>query len=179
MVTIMQACDSVRLARIEKLYREAFPAQERKPFQLILDKRAEGDVEIQSIEGESGQFYGLAITILYQDMVLLDYFAIQPEQRGNGIGSQAFALLRGKYAGKRFFLEIERTGVEAENALFRQKRKAFYLRNGMQESFLFVRLFGVEMEVLVDGCSICFEEYKRLYTDTFGQTRMGKQIHRL
>lgn len=179
MAAIIQAYDTERLAQIEKLYREAFPAQERKPFQLILEKREEGITEIQSIEGESGRFYGLAITILYRDMVLLDYFAILPEQRGNGIGSQAFALLRSKYAGKRFFLEIEHTGVEAENALIRQKRKEFYLRNGMKESLLFVRLFGVEMEVLVDQCGICYEEYKRLYTDTFGETRMGKQISRL
>ena len=56
------------------------------------------------------------------------------------------------------------------------KRKNFYLRNGLTETALYVKLFGVEMEILSDSCKINFEEYRRLYTDTFGENYVGHHI---
>ncbi len=173
---LIEAYDQETLSAMQTLYKEAFPKSERKPFPLMLKKREEGVMELQALEDAQGEFCGLAITILYQDMVLLDYFAIVSKKRGQGTGSEAFALLRHKYAQKRFFLEIERTDVEAENILQRQKRKAFYLRNGLTETALYVELFGVEMEVLSDSCKICYEEYKRLYLDTFGERKISRHV---
>lgn len=173
---LTQNCDEKQTAAIEALYVEAFPKDERKPFQLILEKCREGAAELLAIEDEMGSFMGMAVTVLYQDLVLLDYFAIAAGQRGNGIGTEIFKLLRKKYEGKRFFLEIERTDVEAENIVQRKKRKEFYLRNGMKETGLLVWLFGVEMEVLTDSCRISYEEYYGLYKGVFGTERMGKNI---
>ena len=173
---LVEAYDIERLAKIQALYQEAFPASERKPFKLMIKKREEGVMELQALENEQNEFCGLAITILYQDMVLLDYFAIAPKMRGKGTGTEAFSLLRDKYAQKRFFLEIERTDVEAENLLQRQKRKNFYLRNGLTETAMYVRLFGGEMEVLSDSCKVNFEEYKRLYADTFGENYINRHV---
>lgn len=165
-----------QLAKIQELYREAFPAIERKPFAVITEKRQEGTAEILALEAENGEFLGLAISVLYKDMVLLDYFAVSPELRGKGAGSAAFQLLKQRYAEKRFFLEIERTGVEAENALQRKRRKEFYLRNGMMETPLLVELFGTEMEILTASCPISYEEYYELYVEVFGKSRMGRKI---
>ena len=163
-MTLVEAYDIERLAKIQALYQEAFPASERKPFKLMIKKREEGVMELQALENEQNEFCGLAITILYQDMVLLDYFAIAPKMRGKGTGTEGF------------FLEIERTDVEAENLLQRQKRKNFYLRNGLTETAMYVRLFGVEMEVLSDSCKVNFEEYKRLYADTFGENYINRHV---
>lgn len=168
-IRLTEAYRADQLAEIQRLYLEAFPAEEQKPFALLLKKRAEGLVEILSIESKGGVFLGLAIVVLYRDLALLDYFAIAPEQREGGVGSAAFQLLRQRYAGRRFFLEVESTGVEAANAAQRMRRKAFYLRNGMAETAMLVNLFGVEMEVLADACSVRFEEYQALYYDVFGK----------
>lgn len=165
-----------KLSKIQELYQEAFPAAERKPFEIILEKRQEGAVEILALETEDGEFRGLAISVLYKDMVLLDYFAVSPKQRGHGTGSAALRLLKQRYADKRFFLEIERTGVEAENALQRSRRKEFYLRNGMTVTPLLVELFGTEMEILTASCQISYEEYYELYVEVFGKSRMGRKI---
>ncbi len=176
---LTETFDETVLAMIQNLYQEAFPPEERKPFALILQKRAEGAMRIHAILNGEDVFQGMAMVILYKDMALLDYFAIQPQMQGNGAGSKALCLLRKEYGTKRFFLEIERTGVPAANAVQRQKRKAFYLKNGLVQTSLLVELFGVEMEVLADACEICFEEYYRLYAETFGETRMGRHIRRL
>ncbi len=76
-----------QFANLERLYMDAFPAAERKPFPLLVEKSREGVVELLAIEGEGGAFLGLAITVLSHGLVLLDYFAICPKLRGQEIGS--------------------------------------------------------------------------------------------
>lgn len=162
-----------QLEKIEALYLDAFPKIERKPFAFMLQKREEGLMELLAIEGDEGEFKGLAIIVLCEDMALLDYFAIASSERGNGVGSAALELLKNYYAGKRFILEIERTDVEADNLAQRQKRKSFYLKNGMQQMMFLVNLFGVEMEVLTCDCEVTYEEYHRIY-EGLGVNLAGK-----
>ena len=112
------------LAQIEKLYYEAFPVEEQKPFSVILEKNREGSMEILAAENNHKDFTGLAITARHRDLVMLDYFAISPCHRQGGVGSKVFRMLKERYAGQRFFLEIESTLVKAENAEQRKRRKA-------------------------------------------------------
>lgn len=160
---LQQTLTTKRLEEIEELYLEAFPKIERKPFHLMRKKRDEGVMEFLTLEGDEGEFEGLALTVLCQDMVLLDYFAITAPARGHGLGSEALALLKEYYAGRRLILEIERTDVEADNIGQRRKRKAFYLRNGMKQMPFLVNVFGTEMEVLTHDCEVSFEEYYGIY----------------
>ena len=82
---IVKATDERRLELIENLYMRAFPKSERKPFELMVEKQAEGTMELLSIEDEN-VFLGLAIFAHDKDIALLDYFAISDEFRGQGIG---------------------------------------------------------------------------------------------
>ena len=148
------------LAQIEKLYYEAFPVEEQKPFSVILEKNREGSMEILAAENNHKDFTGLAI--------------ISPCHRQGGVGSKVFRMLKERYAGQRFFLEIESTLVKAENAEQRKRRKAFYLKNGMVDMPFTVDAFGVEMEILADGCSLEFEEYRDLYHSLFGASAHGR-----
>lgn len=154
-------------ANLEQLYMEAFPAAERKPFPLMVQKSHEGIMELLAIEGEGGAFLGLAITVLHKGLVLLDYFAICPKLRGQDIGSGTLRLLQERYAGKRLVLEIEDTDEEAPNREERIRRKAFYLRNGMSAMPFLVNLFGVKMQVLTNGADVSFEEYHGIYRASF------------
>lgn len=165
---LTKAITDEQMDNIRKLYSEAFPPIEQKPFDILRKKADDGVVEFLAIEGDDGAFKGLAITALYGDMVLLDYFAVAASERGNGIGSAALALLREYYADRRFILEIERTDVEADNSGQRLKRKAFYLRNGLKPMPFLVNVFGTEMEVLTYGCKVSYEEYHKLY-EVFGK----------
>lgn len=160
--------DHARLNQIENLYLCAFPKNERKPFRLICQKSRDGVTDILSIE-ENGQFLGLAITIPYEDKVLLDYFAMNPESRGKGWGSQALKALLGYYEGCRMIIEIETTSQEADNLEERIRRKRFYQNNGITGLGFMADLFEVRMEILSNKTRVTFDEYLELYVKTYGE----------
>lgn len=161
---------------IQKLYQKAFPKEERKPFELILQKRKEGFTEILALEDTKGNFYGLGITILCKDIVLLDYFAVADEKRGAGIGSEALRLMQERCRGKRFILEIENTETEAENLAQRIRRKDFYVRNGMRSMGYLVELAGVGMEVMGYNTSLDYGEYQEIYETVYPDRLLVRKL---
>lgn len=165
---IVKAADEKRLQLVEALYLRAFPPSERKPFSLMVEKQAEGTMEILCIEEENA-FLGLAIFAYNKDIVLLDYFAISDEIRGQGTGSKAIKALQKIYAGKRFVLEIESTKVSCEDLTMREHRKAFYLRNGLHTMDFDVNYYGIEMEILSNAKALTYEEYIEVYVQACGQ----------
>lgn len=152
---------------IYELYMTAFPKEERKPFALMLEKCQDGSMEMLSIEDEENNFLGLAIFVLYDDLALLDYFAIAEDKRNCGLGSEALTCLQKYYLGKRFFLEIENAKVDAPNQEERRRRRAFYLKNNMTVMPFMVDLFGVEMEILTYQSILTPKEYMSLYIGVF------------
>lgn len=160
--------DNDKLKQIEKLYLTAFPKSERKPFLIICQKSREGITDILSIE-EDGQFLGLAITINFEDKVLLDYFAMDDNKRGKGYGSSALNALIQYYKGRRMIIEIETTSQEADNLEERIRRKRFYHTNGITDLGFMADLFGVRMEILSNGTKVTFDEYLELYVKTYGE----------
>lgn len=180
-VRLVCATSKIQENDIEELYETAFPAAEKKPFSIIKKKRDEGRVELLCIEeepdsanqAETPRFLGLAITMIYEDRVLLDYLAICEEQRGSGVGSQTIALLKQRYQGKRFLLEIESTKEACEDIVIRKRRKAFYERNGLSAMDYLVNLFGIEMEIMTADCSVNFDDYheilEKVYSPDFAK----------
>lgn len=153
---------------IKSLYKTAFPTSEQKPFWLMKVKHRQQKADIWVIEND-GEFAGFAITMNNDDLVLLDYFAVSGEKRGLGLGGKSLKLLKDKYKGKRFFLEIESLEAEAGNMEERRRRKQFYLNNGMTELDVKAKLFGVEFELLGYDCKVSFEEYFSLYDTCYGK----------
>lgn len=164
---LIHADDKARLEQIELLYLQAFPKSERKPFRLICRKKEEGVSHILSIE-ENNEFLGLAITMIYEDMVLLDYFAMDHNRRSKGYGSAALLALTQYYHGYRMILEIESTALETDDLEQRLRRKNFYHKNGMTDLGLAADLFGVPMELLSNNTPVSFDEYLELYVRTYG-----------
>lgn len=155
-----------RWAQVYLLYLQAFPRAERKPFWMILKIQRRGTTDIWCLERQ-GSFEGIAITINGPELILLDYFAVRKVSRGQGIGSAALDLLREAYRGKGFFLEIESTLEAASNLQQRLKRKRFYLSCGLEELGARAKLFGVDMELLGNNCSLDYDTYKTFYRDNY------------
>lgn len=153
---------------LEILYRSAFPENERKPFEMIREKYRQNMTDVWVIE-EDEAFSGLAVTMNGEDLVLLDYFAICEEKRGQGLGGKSLRALQEQYRGKRFFLEVESLKVPADNMEERRRRKQFYLRNGMKELGVYAKLFGVEFELLGYECEVSFQAYFSLYDKIYGK----------
>ena len=70
---LAEAVTERQLRNIGELYSTAFPAEEQKPFSLLLEKRDEGFVELLSIEDEKETFVGLAIVIVYACSITLPF----------------------------------------------------------------------------------------------------------
>ncbi len=157
------------LENIKELYIIAFPEEERKPFELMAERIGSG-VEMLGIENDYGEFLGLAVMLVHGNVALLDYFAVMPELRGKSVGSQSLAMLKEKYSGKCFLIEIEDTEEECENHADRVRRKAFYLRCGMVEMPYRVWFYGTKMQVLTGGDVIGFEEHIKVYEAVLGSS---------
>ncbi|MDO4265348.1 MAG: GNAT family N-acetyltransferase [Eubacteriales bacterium] len=158
------------LEEVKRLYLEAFPAEERKPFHVIEELCEKGRMELLAImEGE--RFIGLDINMLAPgtDLRLLDYFAIAPSVRGGGYGSRALKCICERFSGHQFIFEIEPQDEAAENAEQRSRRKAFYLRNGLLESGLYVSLFHVPFELLSTKPGLRYQDYTDALAATFGK----------
>ena len=163
--------------RVYKLYRSAFPKEERKPFSTIINKYRQGIFDVWCI-CRGGKFSGIATTINHGDLILIDYLAVCPQCRSQGIGSAALRLLKDKYADKDLLLEIESVYEDHPEKALRLRRKAFYLSCGMIPMKVMICLFGIPMELMSFGRTITFEEYLRIYTDATGDW-IASHIHSL
>jgi len=152
----------------KRLYYSSFPDSERKPYLLMKYWQYRKKMELYEIS-DNGEFCGLFVTVVYKDIILIDYLATLPGLRGKGIGSEALKLARKMFECKRIILEIETTKKPCDDLNNRIKRKSFYTKNGLTECDFDVDLFGVEMEVLKFDKNVSFEEYLEMYRHMAGR----------
>lgn len=160
-VTLRKPATPLDWLRIRLLYRRAFPRYERKPFAIIRRMQKEGRTDLWLAE-KDGRFAGLAATINSDDTILLDYLAVHEKLRGQGVGSTFLKSLLTHYDGRGLFVEIEAADRDDPTGE-KQRRKQFYLRNGMTEMHVTAILFGVRMELLGRGCDLDFDGYREFY----------------
>ena len=110
-------------AKIRKLYKKAFPRDERKPLSIIKSMQKSHKSDVWFFE-KDGKFVGFAATINGDGIILLDYLAVDTEQRHTGIGSEILKTIRNKYVGKGVFAEIERVEDNADNVDIKRKKEA-------------------------------------------------------
>lgn len=140
------------------LYKEAFPPEEKKPWELMEQLYEEKKMEILAIV-EDDIFLGLAVNMLHGEYALLDYFAIAKEKRESGYGSRAIRKLQERFAGKKYILEIELPLPDADNLPERIRRKSFYLRNGLKETHVYANVYQTDFELLTPDGVLSYVEY--------------------
>ena len=136
---------------------------------MILELEKQGKSDVFSIDNENNQFLGLAITLYDDNVIILDYFAINPEYRGKGIGGKAIDILKNKFKDKKFLLEIETTDIISADIQNRIRRKNFYLRHGLKAMPYKVNLLGEIMEIMTFNCEVTFEEYHSVFENSLPQ----------
>ncbi len=149
------------LPYVRALYEESFPPEERKPFRIITRWVRRGSAHIFVLD--DGGPCAMAVTMEVPGVTLLDYLAVDPARRGEGLGGLVLDELSARFAQGVFFLEIERQDDGAPNAEQRRRRRQFYLQHGMTATNVFIRLFGVEMEILSYARPASFEQCDALY----------------
>lgn len=152
--------------RLYQLYRQAFPAEERKPFSMIRKMYRRGVSDVWCAM-EGSRFVGLAITINSPQVILLDYLAVRENCRDRGVGTAILNRLKELYPGRGLFVEIENPFLDGTDREKRLRRKAFYQRWGMEPMGVMIWLFGVEMELLGYNCKLTYDQYYRFYHDCY------------
>ena len=82
--------------QIKKLYKKAFPKEERAPY-IILKMLAKKEKANFCVINDDEKFVGLIYNIFYKDIVYVFFFAIDDSLRGQGYGSIVLKELQNKY----------------------------------------------------------------------------------
>lgn len=90
---------------IRELYCSAFPPEERREFQQVVQLKDAEDCHVLRIINDD-EPVGFCIAWIFEDFLFLEHFAVEPGRRGQGTGSRVLALLRETYR-RPVILEVE------------------------------------------------------------------------
>lgn len=159
--------DKNQWPEIKKIYLEAFPKAERKPYLSLRHSVKKGKALLMTAS-ENNQLLGFTVLIPYQDMVMVDYLAVSSRIRSRGTGSYIMEQVCKHFSDKKIVLLIERLDDAADNSSQRIARRKFYLKNGFSSSDLFITGTSGEMEILNYSGRVSQEEYLSLQKYALG-----------
>ncbi len=163
----------------DALYEASFPPAERKSMDSMIEGEHADAYDLLVISTPDTSVAGMVITVTHGDLVMLDYLAIHPAMRGQGLGHAVLPLIKKRFSDKHFFLEIEAPTEDCENPVERTRRKAFYLSAGMVETHIRAHIYGTDMELLADAADaphITFEGYADLVAAYFPPEMRAERI---
>lgn len=150
---------------VKRLYKSAFPADEKAPFSLLMRKRKKDGVDFWAAYN-NGEWAGLAYVLSYKGISYVFYLAVDENSRGKGVGSGILSALKKRHSGQNLFLAIEEIDEKAENYAERLKRKSFYEKNGfhllgckLREASVVYDLMGVGERVKPEDYAQMFDRY--------------------
>lgn len=153
---------------IKRIYKEAFPTNERAPLFYLKHKAKANNFNFYAIY-DKGQYIGLTNIIYHKDIVFIFYLAVAQEHRGKGYGSRILAAIVKKYSGKRVILNMERLDPNAENYGQQLQRKQFYNRNGFLECGVRSVENGVPYEMMAYSGKVSYEEFAEMMRAFLGK----------
>lgn len=139
--------DEIRKAYVEHLERD-FPSDELKPLDRI--EKSIDDGQYRCIGAFDDDFLAYAFFVIVNGISLLDYYAVVPSKRGEGIGTGFLsqAILSTGIDFTLIEIEDPESGVDASDIVARSKRKSFYLNAGCVDTEVKVTTFGVDFLLL-------------------------------
>ncbi|WP_176552258.1 GNAT family N-acetyltransferase [Testudinibacter sp. TR-2022] len=114
---------------VKRLYKSAFPANERMPFYLLrLSAMRNQNNDFWALE-QNGQTVGLLYVVRRQTMGIIGYFAIAESHRSAGLGAEALNALKQRFPRLHWLLNIEVLDKAADNYPQWCRRRQFYQRH--------------------------------------------------
>ncbi|NLL80210.1 MAG: hypothetical protein GX234_10600 [Clostridiales bacterium] len=140
-----------------------FPADELKPSAAIKRLYEQGTYRGFGLYHTAPDRYlaGYALFVCSPALsgALLDYYAVLPQYRNDGIGGLGLSLLQKQFTDTSgIYIESENPAyahTDAEREI-QNRRIGFYERNGAKKTGAKSRLFGVSYEILYLGCQNAF-----------------------
>ena len=135
---------------IRDLYETAFPPEEQIPYHDLLYLMDMMHLDFTAYyEGE--KLVGFTIVYPRKSFNWFWYFAVSDKLRGKGYGQQILSMLMNRYKDSTNILDMESPEQVCENFEQRQRRHAFYLRNGFRDTGIGKSFDGVDMTILING----------------------------
>lgn len=154
--------------QMKKLYKSAFPLNERAPFPLLMHRCDNGRDNFYAIVDEDN-FIGLVYTISREKLVYVFFLAVTEENRSRGYGSEILDKIKEMNPHKAIALVIEDTeDKDADNLEERIRRLGFYERNGFQRLYIKINEAGVIYELLGTDPAITQADFLNLMKDWLG-----------
>lgn len=166
-------------------YKKIFPRVERKPYREIKKIYDEKISEIIEIIQED-EIVGFIIinTIENNLYAILDYFAILPDYRGKGYGTEAIKLLKEMYKDYNgIYIEVEKveSAKHEEERHIRQRRVNFYENLGFIKMKFDICLCSALHYTYILPCKNgnfsdkeAMDEIFKIYTTAMGEKRTKK-----
>ncbi len=161
MHTVKITSEFQELSLIEELAKEAFPPEEYLAPAKLIEMEEDGALDFWALY-DGNTLVGFAVISLYEDMCYLFFLAIRPELRSHGYGGKTLRLLDELYPDKQQVVDFEMIDEAAPNNAQRITRKAFYLRNGYQETGKFISYLGVDYEILCKQKPFHFDTFQQM-----------------
>ncbi len=161
MHTIKITSDFIDLPLVERLAKEAFPPEEYLSPAKLIEMTEHGEVDFWGLyDGDT--FVGFTVISIFEGMSYLFFLAIDASLRSKGYGGKVLRLLDELYPNKQQVVDFEKIDESAPNNAQRITRKAFYMRNGYQETGKFISYLGVDYEILCKDATFDFETFKKM-----------------
>ena len=156
--------------KIEKLYLESFPEEERFPFWILEECSKEDNSDLLAIL-DNDRFIGMCYLVNCNNAYYLMYLAVVPELRNQNYGSKILTDLKEKY--KALFLSVDEPIDDISI-----RRKNFYLRNGFYDTNKYYEDTGVNYEVLCTNpeYEITNDNMKMRYTNMTNNPELSNVI---
>ena len=166
--------DNAEITEHKKLYRSAFPLNERFPWSMLVRRARKGRAELLTLEHD-GKNAGFAYVMTSDRLAYLFFFAVQERCRGLGTGTETIKQLISRYDGKQFFLAIEPLDPTADNYQQRINRHRFYQTCGLKDVPCRVKEAKMVYSVMSTGQRVPVEDYCAM-TDAFWGRRLRKLL---
>ncbi len=160
------------LPQVKALYESAFPANERIPIKHLLDNKIKREFwaffdKEDGANDAAPKFCGFSNSISHGSITNIVYFAVVPELRSRGYGSQILQAIRKQHPDTRIVvdIEVEEDSKDAEELERRNRRREFYTRNGFDSSPVDYVWQGEHYRLLSAGGTVSEKEFRDFWKE--------------
>ena len=164
--------DAPWFPQVKALYESAFPANERIPIKHLLDDKIKREfwAFFDKEDGENAaapKFCGFSNSITHGSITNIVYFAVVPELRSRGYGSQILQVIREQHPDTRIVvdIEVEEDSKDAEELERRNRRRDFYLHNGFDSSPVDYVWQGEHYRLLTAGGTVTEKKFRDFWKE--------------
>ena len=159
--------------RVEQLYSEAFPPEERRTTERMRALAESGRLRVGAVV-RGGEFCGFITWWDFGEFVYGEHFAVLPGCRGGGIGGEVIDAFTAMADGRMVVIEVELPTGELE-----RRRIGFYERHGFAiADFAYMQppyeagYDSLPLHIMTHGARLTVQEFervrKRIYEEVYG-----------